>query len=233
MRTQPLPICWATRGFCKEIMASNTLVEHSSAPRAAFYRQHQELLARLAREGQSPQTLFIGCDDARVLPERITGAEPGDLFVLRVIANIVPPYGTGEHTVGATLEYAVHHLQVQHIILCGHIDCGGIRALDAYLDQLKEPHLARWLEYARPAQTQVDARGVDSEGRHRAIVEQNVLLQLDNLHTYGAVRQALQASQLKLHGWVYDLSTGRVSYWDADSGRFLEESDPSDTSAVL
>ena len=206
-------------------MPQDSLVERSRALRAAFFQEHAELFAALSSKGQSPQILFIGCDDSRVIPEAIIGARPGDLFVLRVIANIVPPYGTGERAVGATLEYAVRYLKVQHIVICGHTDCGGIAALDVHPDQLYEPHLARWVEYARPAQTQVDARGVDPDARHRAIVEQNVLLQMENLRTYDPVRQVLEAGELALHGWVYDLSSGRISYWDADEGRFLSETE--------
>lgn len=211
-------------------MTPNTVIEQTQAARKGFFSEHQPLFARLISEGQSPQFFFIGCDDSRVIPEAIMGAKPGDLFVLRIPANVVPPYGTGERGVGAALEYAERHLKIQHIILCGHTDCGGIKALDAHLDQLDEPHLARWLEYARPAQTQVDAWGVDPDNRHRAIVERNVLLQMDNLRTYDVVRQALRADELTLHGWVYDLATGRVSYWDADEDRFVDEGELQPTS---
>jgi carbonic anhydrase len=206
-------------------MSLNTLVEQTKTHRDDFFREHGQLLARLIQEGQSPPVLFISCDDSRVIPEAIMGAKPGDLFVLRNVGNIVPPFGTGERAVGATLEYAVPYLQVKHIILCGHTDCGGIKALDLQLDHLEEPYLAQWIEYARSAQTQVDARGIDSEERHRRIVEQNVLLQVGNLRTYDAVRKAEQADLLTLHGWVYDLSTGRISFWDGERERFVDESE--------
>lgn len=206
-------------------MTFDILVKQTNASRRGFFQDHQQLFARLSSEGQSPEILFIGCDDSRVIPEAITGAGPGDIFVLRVIANIIPPYGTGERAVGATLEYAVRYIKVKHIVVCGHTDCGGIKALDAHLDQSQEPHLARWLEYARPAQTQVDAWGVEPDARHRTIVEKNVLLQLENLRTYDVVRRALETNELALHGWVYDLSTGGISYWDGDADRFVTESE--------
>jgi carbonic anhydrase len=206
-------------------MTSTTLIEQTRACRKGFFQEHQELFARLSSEDQAPQILFIGCDDSRVIPEAIMGAKPGDLFVLRNVANVIPPYGVGERAAGAALEFAVRYLQVQNIILCGHTDCGGIKALDLHLDHLDEPHLARWVEYIRPAQTQVDARGVDAENRHRAIVEQNVLLQLEHLRSYDVVRNGLQTEGLTLHGWVYDLSTGRVSFWDVDADRFVDESE--------
>jgi carbonic anhydrase len=156
-------------------MASREIVSRTSASRSSFFKEHAPLFDRLVSEGQSPDTVFIGCDDARVIPGGVTGAKPGDLFVLRNLANVVPPHGGGERAVGATLEYAVRHLKVNHSILCGHTDCGGIKALDAQLDPLREPNLSRWIEYARPAQTQVDARGVDPDARHRAIVERSIL----------------------------------------------------------
>ena len=125
-----------------------------------YYLENAELFERLATQGQSPQVLFIGCSDSRVVPELLTGAEPGDLFVTRNVANIVPPYGTGEMGVGAVVEYAVLHLRIKHIVILGHTDCGGIKALDVPPDWSREPHLARWIEHARPAQTKVEASGV-------------------------------------------------------------------------
>jgi carbonic anhydrase len=202
-----------------------TLIEQTQASRKSYYREHRELFARLIEEGQSPQTLFISCDDSRVIPEAIMGARPGDLFVLRNVGNLIPPFGRGERAVGATLEYAVEYLKVEHVIVCGHTDCGAIKALDLRLHLLEEPNLALWIEYARPAQTQVDARGVQPDERHLAIVKQNVLLQLDNLRTYDCVREAERADELTLHGWVYDLSTGRILYWDPDQDRFVDESE--------
>jgi carbonic anhydrase len=203
-------------------MPQSTLVERSQALRAEFFENNAELFAALS-QGQFPNALFIGCSDSRVVPERLVGANPGDLFVLRDVANVVPPFGSAGDAVGAVIEYAVLHLRVKHIVVCGHIDCGGIKALDGHVDQANEPHIARWLELARPAQTQVDAQGIDPEQRHRTIVEQNVLNQLVNLQTYDCVRRALEADELELHGWVYDLFSGRVSYWDADDDRFVDE----------
>jgi carbonic anhydrase len=204
-------------------MPQDPLMERSRALRADFFEGNAELFAALSSKGQFPEAMFIGCSDSRVLPEQLTGSAPGDLFVLREIANIVPPFGTAGDAAGAAIEYAVLHIHVKHIIICGHTDCGGIKALDGHIDQATEPHIARWLALVRPAQTQVDAHGIDPEERHRAIVEQNVLNQLVNIQTYDCVRRALDANALELHGWVYDLSNGRISYWDADTGHFVEE----------
>jgi carbonic anhydrase len=201
---------------------ADPILERSHALRTEFFENERELLDVLARQGQSPDMMFIGCSDSRVVPELLTGARAGDLFVARVVANIVPPYGTGQNAVGAALEYAVLHLQVKHLIICGHTDCGGIQALDHPLDMAAEPAIAGWIEFARPAQTQVDARGgLVDDARHRAIVEENVLLQLGNLQTYDAVRRALLENRLELHGWVYDLVEHQMSFYDATQGSFV------------
>jgi carbonic anhydrase len=201
---------------------SDLILERSHASRTEFFENERELLDTLARQGQSPDMMFIGCSDSRVVPEPLTGARPGDLFVARVVANIVPPYGTGQNAVGAALEYAVLHLKVKHLIICGHTDCGGIKALDHPVDMAAEPAIAGWIEFARPAQTQVDARGgLVGDARHRAIVEENVLLQLENLQTYGAVRRALVEKRLELHGWIYDLAGRQMSFYDATQGSFV------------
>ena len=180
--------------------------------------QDLELYRRLAEEGQAPVALFIGCSDSRVPPEVIADAGPGVLFVTRNVANIVPPYGSGEAAVGAVVEYAVRHLHVQQIIVCGHTDCGGIKALDAQLSWDREPHIARWIEHARPAKTKVQASGLPAEECHLATVRENVLLQLEHLRSYDPVRDAERAGTLTLAGWVYHLDTGAVEAYDPQTG---------------
>ncbi len=201
---------------------TDPILERSHALRTEFFENEQELLNSLASQGQFPDAMFIGCSDSRVVPESLTGARPGDLFVARVVANIVPPYGTGQNAVGAAVEYAVLHLKVKHLIVCGHTDCGGIKALDHPVNMATEPAIANWIEFARPAQTRVDARGLSDEAaRHQAIVEENVLLQLKNLQTYDAVRRALAENRLELHGWVYDLAEREMRYYDATQDTFV------------
>lgn len=196
------------------------ILERSHVPRAEFLEGERDLLDSLARQGQFPDAMFIGCSDSRVVPEPLTGARPGDLFVVRVMANIVPPFGTGQNAVGASVEYAVQHLKVKHLIVCGHTDCGGIKALDNPVDMAAEPALANWIEFARPAQTQIDAQGLTDDARHQAIVEENVLLQLENLQTYAAVHRALAENRLELHGWVYHLAEQQFRFYNATQARF-------------
>ncbi len=127
-----------------------------------------------------------------------------------------------ESAVGAAIEYAVRHLHVSHVVVCGHTDCGGIKALDAAkpLDTLKEPSLARWLEHARPARRKVDSRAIAAESRHRALVEENILLQIEHVQTYACVREAMGQNKLELHGWVYDVFTGQVTTANPATGKF-------------
>ena len=183
----------------------------------AYFDENRELFELLATEGQAPQALFIGCSDSRVPPEWITQSDPGDLFVSRNPGNIVPPYGAGQTNVGAAIEYAVLRLNVEHIILCGHTDCSGIRSLDRASDWIREPHIARWIDYARPAQTQIEASGLPEEERHLATVRTNVLLQLQNLRTYDPVRNGEKAGFLTLHGWVYYVERGIIEAYDSET----------------
>jgi carbonic anhydrase len=183
-----------------------------------YFQQNLELFERLALQGQSPEVLLIGCSDSRVPPEFLTRLEPGSLFVTRNVANIVPPYGTGEMGVGAVVEYAVLHLHVKHVLILGHTDCGGLKALDAPPDWSHEPHIARWIEHARPAKTKVEASGLPAEERPLATVRENVLLQLEHLRSYDPVRAGERAGTLSLHGWVYHLESGAFEAYDPQTG---------------
>ena len=183
----------------------------------AYFQENRELFKLLAEEGQAPQVMFIGCSDSRVAPEWITQCDPGDLFVTRNVGNIVPPYGSGQTSIGAVIEFAVLQLAVRHIVLCGHTDCGAIRAFDQAVDWLGEPHIVRWIEYARPAKTQIEAGSLPDEDRHLATVRANVLLQLENLRSYDPVRTGERSGTLALHGWVYHLETGFIEAYDPET----------------
>jgi len=176
-----------------------------------------ETYRRLADEGQSPSILWIGCSDSRVVPERITGAGVGELFVARNVANVVPPFGMSGDAMGAVIEFAVVGLKVSHIVVCGHTGCGGIKALEGHLDLAKEPQLARWLELARPASIQVEASGIPEEERYLEIVKANALLQRRNLMTYRCVAGAVKAGSLQVHACLYDLHAGDLLVYDDGS----------------
>ncbi|MFJ4188423.1 carbonic anhydrase [Kitasatospora sp. NPDC089509] len=163
-----------------------------------------ELFAHLATH-HAPHTLFIGCSDARVVPELITGTEPGDLFVIRTAGNLVPAYGPEADGVAASIEYAVAALGVRSIVVCGHSACGAMTALAQGHDLSGAPAVAAWLRHADASRART-APGGDVP----ALVRQNVLAQLANLATHPSVARALAERKVALHGWVYDIPTGRV-----------------------
>lgn len=195
----------------------------SIPPRQKFFAENRQLLQELAEVGQFPAALFIGCSDSRVVPEQLLGAKPGDYFMHRNIANLIPPYWQTEIGVVSVLEFAVLDLEIPQIILCGHTDCGGIKALDENLDLGRQPALSRWLDLARPAQREVDGFSTpkDTPERHQAIVECNVVHQLRNLQTYPFIRQRLESEKLTLHGWVYYLERPEIRYYDPENNNFV------------
>ena len=178
----------------------------------------QRVFDRLAEEGQNPKVMWIGCSDSRVVPELITGAEPGELFIFRNIANVVPPAASAACATGAAVEYAVIHLGVDHIVVCGHTECGGIAALAGEPAPETEPHIVSWLDLARPARDKVLGDGVVEQDQYLETIKANVLMQLENLRSYPCVRDGETAGTLHLHGWLYDLHTGTIQAWDPDSG---------------
>ena len=162
-----------------------------------------ELFARLATD-HTPTTLFISCSDARVVPELITGSEPGELFVIRTAGNLVPAYTPGADGVAASVEYAVAVLGVTDIVVCGHSACGAMTALAEGHDLSAVPTVADWLRHADASVARAAGTGVD------ALVRGNVLAQLANLATHPSVARALADGRVTLHGWVYSIPTGAV-----------------------
>lgn len=174
----------------------------------------------LAR-GQRPLALFVTCSDSRVIPDLLAQTEPGELFVLRNAGNLVPPHGAVLGGEAATVEYAVTQLKVRDVIVCGHSRCGAMHGLlePGALGQL--PNVARWLEYAKPILPEVRAAGeMSDDDRLLLAIERNVLLQMEHLKTHPAVKAALSARELRMHGWVYHFETGRVDYYDPVQGKF-------------
>ncbi|MER5499548.1 MULTISPECIES: carbonic anhydrase [unclassified Streptomyces] len=167
-----------------------------------------ELFARLAGTHR-PTTLFIGCSDARVVPELITQSEPGELFVIRTAGNLVPAHTPGPDGVAASIEYAVAVLGVTDIVVCGHSACGAMTALAERHDLSDAPAIAGWLRHADAsvARTTTVESGA---AKVAALVRENVLSQLANLSTHPSVARATASGSLTLHGWVYDIATGTV-----------------------
>ena len=184
------------------------------------YPANQEMFAELAR-GQSPHTLFITCADSRISPSMITQNKPGNLFVLRNIGNIVPAYGEMLGGVSAAIEYAVTAIGVDNIIVCGHSDCGAMKAM---LDPVKHglpgmPTVSSWLRSAEAALAVTHALkpGENDTDILMTLVEQNVLLQLAHLRTHPAVAARLAEGRLALQGWFYDIQHGAI--WVLDEAQ--------------
>ena len=200
-------------------MPTSKLISGHRRFREKFDSEH-EVFQRLAEEGQNPKVLWIGCSDSRVVPELITGADPGELFDVRNIANIVPPAPTIACATGAAIEYAVLHLEVRHIVICGHTECGGIKALEAPPSALTEPHIASWLELALPARERVLESDVPEAEHYLETIKTNILMQCDNLRTYPCVADRERSGGLSIHAWLYDLYTGEIQECDEKSTRW-------------
>ncbi len=198
-------------------MPTSKLISGHRRFREKFDSEH-EVFERLAEEGQNPKVLWIGCSDSRVVPELITGADPGELFDVRNIANIVPPAPTIACATGAAIEYAVLHLLVSHIVICGHTECGGIKALEAPPPASTEPHIVSWLELAQPARERVLERDLPEAEQYLETIKTNVLMQCDNLRTYPCVAEREQKGSLSIHPWLYDLHTGEIQEYDGATG---------------
>ena len=177
----------------------------------------------LLAEGQSPECLFITCADSRVLPDLILGTEPGDLFISRSIGNVVPITSHDVDGVTATIEYAVEVLKVKHAIVCGHSDCGALKAALDLKSLENLPKARRWLEQVETAfayrQPLNPADGESAE--LAALIRGNVVAQLKNLQAQMPVRRAMEEGRLTVHGWYYDILTGRIEEWDEGMKRFV------------
>lgn len=187
-------------------------------------RPNNEALYRSLAISQSPQAMFVGCADSRIVPEIFTDQEPGSLFVVRNAGNIIPPSSTIPGGVTASIEYAVAVLGIPDIIVCGHSGCGAMTAILNGKEKLaKLPAVARWLNYADAAMASIDAdHPSDSfEARLSALIYENVLTQLDNLLTHPSVADAILNKQLRIHGWVYDIGSGKVDNYDARIQKFV------------
>jgi len=188
-----------------------------------IFRERHELFERLL-SGQNPQALIISCSDSRVMPDLITQAEPGDLFVLRNAGNSIPPHGaSNDGGEAATIEFAIKGLKVRDIIVCGHTLCGAMHALIRPEVLADMPRMKSWLNHAEATREIIKASylNMSPDSVWKATVEENVLVQLENLRTHPAVLAALARGEVKLHGWVYKLETGQVFTYDQEVGQFV------------
>lgn len=193
-----------------------------------FRQQHFGENAELATDllaGQKPQALLIGCCDSRVDPALLTECAPGDLFVLRNIANLVPPYKKDNdyHGVSSSIEYAVCYLKVTDIIVLGHSHCGGIGALMQSVEGQEEGEfISKWVNIAAPARDKVlrEMAGADAEKQARACEKEAILVSLKNLLTFPWVKDRTARGQLTLHGWYYNIGSGQLKHYNPLNGAF-------------
>jgi carbonic anhydrase len=186
------------------------------------FPQYRAQFQSLVDQGQHPTTLFIGCSDSRLVPYLLTGAGPGELFLVRNVGAFVPPYdqSQGFHGTAAAIEFAVLNLNVKRIVVCGHSHCGAIRALYGEVPAAAR-NLALWLELGREAALPVAEPGPEALRRTE---QRAVVLQLERLMDYPMVRERVEAGSLTLHGWHYVIEDGEVHVFDVKQGCFLPAS---------
>jgi len=189
-----------------------------------YFDKESSLFDRL-KQGQNPKTLVISCSDSRVDPAILTDSAPGELFVVRNVANLVPPYqqDTGYHGVSAALEYAVRHLEVEHILILGHSQCGGIAGLmSSECDCHPGEFIGRWVGIARPARNQImeELSGKSGALKARACEQAAILLSIDNLLSFPWVKERVERGKLFLHGWYFDIQEGALYRYNPAGGEF-------------
>jgi carbonic anhydrase len=202
------PIChsavYEVNKMIDELLAGNVKFQNT------LFKENHGRYSELVK-GQQPPVLWIGCSDSRLQTGHITNTQPGTLFMHRNIGNMVP---ANDWSLSSVLEYGIKHLKIQHIVICGHSDCGAIKALDKDLDDAYIPY---WLNNAIEAKKRVDAKITNPsnpqevKNRSRMIEQENVRLQIEHLRTYPIVKKALKEKQIDINGLYYDLETGALS----------------------
>lgn len=192
----------------------------------SYFKKNQESLLELVKSGQSPKALFIGCSDSRVIPDMMVQTEPGDLFVIRNVGNFVPPYKPDEdfHATASGIEYAVSVLKVKEIIICGHTHCGACASLYEDIKDSSLVHTKKWLELGKSAkQSAILSLGADADKEEllRLTEKLSIVKQIENILTYPIVKERFENGNLFIHGWCYDISTGKIEYYNAETYEFL------------
>jgi carbonic anhydrase len=205
--------------------AVDKLVQGYCSYRDGAYEKSRPLIEDLVERGQHPEVAVIACSDSRVDPAILFQADPGDLFVVRNVANLVPPMeeeGT-YHGTSAALEFAVLGLGVKHLVVLGHAHCGGIKLMmDAQPGTSSFKYVSPWVSMLAAAHRRVLATmgQADEQERTRACEQNAVLVSLENLTTFSWVRERVEAGELQLHGWYVDIAVPQLSAYDWESGKF-------------
>jgi carbonic anhydrase len=203
------------------------LIEGFRRFRRQYFEKEPTLYRDLVAHGQKPGVAMVACADSRVDPSVVLQAEPGTVFAVRNVANLVPPYdpGGGYHGTSAALEFAVRGLGVAHIVVLGHAHCGGIRALLDGATERKESggFVGPWMRIVDAAARRVIATmpGTDPAARQRACEQNAVLVSLENLTTFPWIREGIDEGRLRVHGWYLDIAEGRLAVYDPAAQRFV------------
>jgi carbonic anhydrase len=205
-------------------MSVTGLIQGLNAFHSNYFNDHRELFERLSN-GQAPDVLFITCSDSRIDPCLITQAQPGELFVMRNVGNIIPSYGSANSAEGAGVEYAVQALNIKDIIVCGHSHCGAMKGL-LQIGTLSEqmPLVYDWLKRHGEATRRLvldNYQELEPDQLLKIAIEQNVLTQIENLETYPVIRSKLHGGQLNLHAWRYEIESGIVFAYNAGLRQFI------------
>jgi carbonic anhydrase len=188
-----------------------------------YVSTHWDLMEQLS-QGQKPSVLFITCSDSRIDPNLLTQTDVGELFTIRNAGNIIPPYGAANGGEGAAVEYAIHALGIEQIVVCGHSHCGAMKGL-LQLGKLEEemPLVYDWLRHAEATRRLVKENYGSYTGEQllEIAVAENVLTQIDNLKTYPVVHSRIYQGKLKIYGWIYYIETGEVLAYDPESHAYV------------
>ncbi len=200
------------------------LIEGFQRFRERHFAEDAARFQELVEFGQAPKTLVVACCDSRVDPALVLDCAPGDLFVIRNVANLVPPAENqgSFHGTSAALEFGVRNLGVRDVIVLGHAQCGGIHALLECTVDSKDSFIAEWMKIADAARQQVEREHANagSKLRHRACEQQAILVSLDNLMTFSWIRERVEQGKLALHGWYFDIEQGELLGYNAASRKF-------------
>ncbi len=209
-------------------MSDQSVLEKLKAGARRFqvevHAENAEKYQRAATTPQAPHTLIIACADSRVDVETITSSGPGELFVARNVGNMVPPYGGTPGGVTAVIEYAVTALRVRHVVVCGHSDCGAMKALLHPELASKMPTVTTWLQHGHAALMVAGSLTTKKDsptGELPRLTEENVLMQLAHLKTHPSVAGAMARGELTISGWVYDIGTGVVRIAEEGQREFV------------
>ena len=207
------------------------IVDRFHGWRASKFENEKAWYKHLVEGGQRPRTMVVACCDSRVDINTIFAAEPGEIFVMRNVANLVPPYGPdgGLHGASAAIEYAVRGLKIAHIIILGHSSCGGVSTYhDICAGQTQElvkesEFIAPWLELLRPAYAKIPASCTERHDRVRALEMQTVITSLDNLLTFPFITGMINEDKLTIHGAYFDIGEGALWAYDDETANFIQQ----------